>query len=800
MSRRFAKGLWVFGLLFGLSLAAFAQEKDEAGTVKISWEEFKRLLELGKDEIVLSWTEFQRIIAQTGTSFIPSFELRDEKVVLTRAQFRALLERMKPPDPKTVPRPADFLLRRSSYRARLGGGAVLVRAEIAVDVFPSSPGAYVKVPLFPGSIALREVWMNDAPALVEIVDGRYSVATDKAGPLRIAAEFALRGPGEQAQGISFPILRSPITTLDLDLPYGPLDVEVAGAQQLEVSERGTATHVFAVLTPAEAVSVKWRKKIAEAAPGPAKIYADTVTLISVEDDALRINAEIALSVLQNTIPAVLFRIPDGISILEVRGGGVGDWREIRRKDATYLEIPFDFPKKGNFSITVVAEKLLPGENLAVDYAGFAVADAVREKGFIGLELKGAAEVVLAGAKGADALDISELPAALISRSQKPLIFGFKYLRPPFDLVFEVKKHASVPVIGTVIDTASGVTLFTEDGKLVHRIIYSVRNTSKQFLEIALPKGAELWSVFVAGEPAKPRWSEGRILIPLNRSREGASGLAAFDVEIIYYEKGGRLGAFGRRATRFPVPDVIISRALWSVYLPAGYEYLHFGGSVEKERMASGLRPLLGLKRRSASPVEPGPLKPGEELPPEYKDRILREAEKMKKEFSANLAFDQTQLVSQAENEFRFNQRLQDIKGGELTVASGILSLRVQIPTSGELYRFAKTLVSGEAMTLSLAFLAGGFRTGAVVLILAAFALAVFLVLRTGRAASWIAALAIAAAVLLWVFSKGLAAAFLIGGLAAIVLAKANTLFRMIKLRTKKPAPESGTNPPSENQK
>jgi hypothetical protein len=359
-------------------------------------------------------------------------------------------------------------------------------------------------------------------------------------------------------------------------------------------------------------------------------------------------------------------------------------------------------------------------------------DAIREKGFLGVELKGAAEVVVSSVQGADLLDVSELPGPLIGRSLKPLIFGFKYLRSPYALVLDIKKHEEVRMISTVIDLASGVTLVTEDGKIVHRIVYSVRNTSKQFLELALPKDAELWSVFVDGAPAKPRRGDGQILIPLNRSREGASGLAAFDVEVIYHQKAAGFGAMGRRSAEFPVPDIIISQALWSVYLPVGYDYLSFGGSVEKERSASGLRPILGIKRRTASRIESDAPKPGEAMPPDYKDRLLRQADEMKKEFGAKLAFEQSQLASQAENELRFNQRVQDVQAGGAAVATGVLPIRVQIPTSGELYRFAETLVSGEPMTLRVTYVAGGVKRLVLAVLLAAVALAVFLFLRKSR--------------------------------------------------------------------
>lgn len=722
----------VLALVLAFSLAAAAQDAAETGAVRISWEEFKKLLDLGKDEIVLSWAEFQQIIAQTDTKIVPAFELRDEKVVLTRAQFRNLLEKMKPPASTGVLRPAECLLRKAAYRGRLAGGAVLVLADISAEVFPAAPRAYINVALFPGQVAVRDIRLNDVPALIEIRDGRYTVSTARAGQLRIAVDFALRATGDQVQGISFPVPRTPITTLEFDLPYPGLEVEVPGAQQLEVSDRNGATHVFAVLTPTENISLRWRKKIAEAPAGPAKIYADTLTLISVEEDAVRINAEIALSVLQNTIPSLVLRVPEGYSILDVRGPGVGDWRELTRKEETYLEVPFDFPKKGSFALTIAAEKILPHAAQAAGYTGFTVVDAIREKGFLGVELKGASEVVVSSVQGADVLDVSELPGSLIGRSLKPLIFGFKYLRSPYALVLDIKKHEEVRVISTVIDLASGVTLVTGDGKIVHRIVYSVRNTSKQFLELALPKDAELWSVFVDGAPAKPRRGDGKILIPLNRSREGASGLAAFDVEVIYHQKARRLGAFGRRSAEFPGPDVIISQALWSVYLPVGYDYLRFGGTVEKEKSATGLRAILGLKRRTASRIETDVPKPGEDMPPDYRDRLLSQAEEMKKEFGAKLALDQSQLASQAENELRFNQRVRDVQAGGAVAATGVLPIRVQIPTSGKLYRFAETLVSAEPMTLRLTYMAGGITRLVLVLLLAAAALGIFLFLRKSR--------------------------------------------------------------------
>jgi hypothetical protein len=698
-------------VLVGLAVAlagsgALAQDVRDKGAVKISWDEFRTLLDLDKDEFVLSWAEFQKILAQTGFKYVPPFVLKEEKVVLTRSQFTKLLDQMKPPLDPVIQPPADYLMTRAFYRGVIRGGSARFRAEFDLQVFDAGQQKFIDIPLFPTSLALKNVLFDGRQALVVIRDNRHTLTTMEKGSHRAVVDFSLAAQAEHGPwALSFPIPLTAVTAFEVDIPFRDIDVEIAGAQELEVTERGGLTHVRALLSPTNRADVRWRKRPQEIERGPAKVYSETVNLLSLEDDALRVQTEMALSILQNVVSSVVIRVPQGYSVLEVRGSGIEDWREVKTKGVSELEIVFEYPKKGQFALSLTAEKLLPDSSPAVDFEGFTVRDSVREKGFLGIELKSASEVTLADSEGLDRLDVSELPAALINRSRKPLLFGFKYLRHPYSLVLSITKHEELPVIGTVVDSASGVTLFTEDGKLVHRIVFLVRNTSKQFMELELPEGAQVWSVFVGGEPAKPRFHEAKILIPLNRSAQGATGLTAFEVELIYFERSTRFGWLGRKDSRFPVPDIIVSQMLWSVYLPQGYRIALFGGTVEKEKTARGLRPLLGARSKVLSYLEPGP-----EVPAEGKDereRMAREADHAKKQFSANLALSEEQFVNQMENELRFGKRMDDVQAGRIPAAGGILPIRINIPASGQVFRFAKTLVSGDPLTLSCSYLSGG---------------------------------------------------------------------------------------------
>jgi hypothetical protein len=183
-------------------------------------------------------------------------------------------------------------------------------------------------------------------------------------------------------------------------------------------------------------------------------------------------------------------------------------------------------------------------------------------------------------------------------------------------------------------------------------------------------------------------------------------LSAFEVELIYFERSTRFGWFGRKDSRFPVPDIIVSQMLWSVYIPQGYLIARFAGTVEKEKTARGLRPLLGARARVISYLEPGPEVPAEGK--DEKERVTREAGRAKKQFSANLALSEEQFIQQMENELRFGKRMDDIQAGRVPAAGGILPIRINIPASGQLFRFAKTLVSGEPLTLSCSYLSGGW--------------------------------------------------------------------------------------------
>jgi hypothetical protein len=712
-----------FILLVSIHGILWAEEKFPApsstGQILLPWDKFQKLLNLDEDKVSLDLEDFAAIVRQTGTRDLPPFAVNEGKVVLKKEDFKKLLKSMEPP--KHDPTLGDFLLTSASYKARVEKETTEVSATFNIEVLPRRGRKdFLVVPLLRKDIALKAMTMDGKDALVTEKNGYHAAAIAQEGSHKATAIFTIatdlkRGP----QSISFPIPRTPIILLSLEIPLPSIQPEIPSATSIKRTEKGNSTLIEAVLSPTENVRVAWSLIIPEAEKGPPKIYADLWQLLCIEDDALRVNATASINVLQNTITGISFRVPEKYQILDVVGQVVGDWKEKEVKGQRMLDVTLKTPRQGKFDFLIRAERIFEEGTVVADFKGFSIPSSVREKGFIAVEMKGSAEAKVTESEGLDRASFSELPPQLLSYSVKPLIFAYKYLRHPYRIVLDITKHKELPVISTVVDNASGITLFTEDGKLVHRLTYTVRNTWKQFMEVALPKDAELWGAYVDGKSVKPTKNEkGKILIPLNRSQSSEGGLAPFDVELIYFQKAEKFGWLGVKKSSFTIPDLVMSRVIWSIYLPFDYSFVHFGGTMEKEKIARGISPLLGIGKRAVDynelyrqyRITPGApsLKPGEKGETELDRKrkalsMLQSQRTLQSEFGRNLPVDQEVMADQLSREMSFSAKLEEVAvTGGLT--PGVMPIRVHVPTIGQVYRFAKQIASDEPLIVETTYI------------------------------------------------------------------------------------------------
>jgi len=194
----------------------------------------------------------------------------------------------------------------------------------------------------------------------------------------------------------------------------------------------------------------------------------------------------------------------------------------------------------------------------------------RMKGWVGVESRGNLEIGAGDVVGATPVDVRSLPAAILGITDQPVLLGYKYLGKAVSIPLLVSDHDDVDVLVTLLDQTRARTMWTVDGRRLTSVKYQVRNNRKQFLRLALPAKAELWSASVGGRAVQPaKASDGRVLIPLVRSQATGGALAAFEVEVVYVESGEPTPKSGRGsfAAELPRADAPSTYVAWTVYAP-----------------------------------------------------------------------------------------------------------------------------------------------------------------------------------------------------------------------------------------
>jgi hypothetical protein len=113
-------------------------------------------------------------------------------------------------------------------------------------------------------------------------------------------------------------------------------------------------------------------------------------------------------------------------------------------------------------------------------------------------------------------------------------------------------------------------MWTPEGRRLTSVKYQIRNNRKQFLRLALPKDAELWSASVGGRAVQPAQAgDGRVMIPLVRSQAAGGALAAFEVEVVYVEMGTPPAENGKGGfiAQLPKADAPSTYVAWTIYAP-----------------------------------------------------------------------------------------------------------------------------------------------------------------------------------------------------------------------------------------
>ena len=120
------------------------------------------------------------------------------------------------------------------------------------------------------------------------------------------------------------------------------------------------------------------------------------------------------------------------------------------------------------------------------------------------------------------------------------------------------------------------TLVTSEGRALTEVSLWVRNRAQPIAKVALPPGASMVSVEVAGQPAKPVEGKDGTRVPLLRPGFRPDG--PYNVSFVYLHAGAPFAKKGNMQMTLPKMDMPVSVVEWELFIPDRYRADRFDGN------------------------------------------------------------------------------------------------------------------------------------------------------------------------------------------------------------------------------
>jgi hypothetical protein len=486
-------------------------------------------------------------------------------IVIPAADYQSLRARAYPIEPSPEPPPVQATLTRINYDLTITGEMAAGQAILVVDVIKDG---WVRIPI-PSSLLVREAKLDGKP--VPLVGGDQpnakSAVFNHQGRAELQLDIVLPVTTTAAnESISLPPAVAGITRASIQLPRQGIEVKLTGGFLSEKSEAAAKSRWVAYGRGSEPLVFSWWKKADDhRSSQPLRMRGSLTELVGLGEDSTSIQAEVNAEILQGAAQEIRIQLPDKVAINQVAGAMVADW-EMRSGElaVTFIE-PVE--KTARFLIGGETRTARDGQ---IDIPLLRLLNAERETGGVAVEVLGAGEIKdrkSAGLESADASDLGEF----VSNRQSPSLLAFRFrsgdAKASRSLAVNVARYTQEAVLMANIEEARYRILMSNEGKSLVQARYAIRNNQRNFLKIALPPNAVIWSATLSGKPIRPgQTSDSSLLLPLEKARAGEEA-PAFSVEVLYFSRGDQWNNSGKCKLALPLLDLPVSRTGLQYFYP-----------------------------------------------------------------------------------------------------------------------------------------------------------------------------------------------------------------------------------------
>lgn len=306
----------------------------------------------------------------------------------------------------------------------------------------------------------------------------------------------------------------------------------------------------------------------------AWVRAEIVDNVSITETLMSGHALVRYDIANAPVKELSLRVPDTFQNVEITGPNIRS----REQDGNIWHVELQSPAQGDYTLAVTWEQPFSQQTNAMEFAGVSAEGVERETGLLAISAKAPMQVSEAGTEELQRVDTGDFPD-WAGTPDPATALVYSYVRPGYKLSLDVRRLDDAEVLQAIVENAQFTSVVGDDGQMMTEMSLSLQSNGRQFLEIALPAGATVWSAFVAGQPVQPGLRDGKLLLPIEQSTANDN---ATSVELTYVGTNDFPRAHGQVGFISPQFDVPLKNAQWEVYLPPNYDYKDFRGTMTRE--------------------------------------------------------------------------------------------------------------------------------------------------------------------------------------------------------------------------
>ncbi|MEE8409953.1 MAG: hypothetical protein V3T05_10125, partial [Myxococcota bacterium] len=294
--------------------------------------------------------------------------------------------------------------------ARTGALALKLRLRVTLG----RPNTWKTVPLVGDDVVLVRATDGGRSLSVSRRNGYHVWVTQRTGEMSLELDILVpaRGPRGSIE-FDFLVARTPVTTFQCRFPVPNLEPKLSAAVHSQVRTRGTVTVLEATLRPTTRIHLVGFRDFGQAEGRPAKIYAESLNLVSVAEGAIDVFSVVRYTILYAGTREFQILVPPGLTVVSADGEGAFRFELVKRADGTLLNGETAFPIRKNYEISLRLHRETPKEEKVLDVPIPRALGVEREHGWLAVEVPSKLRLEEAERRDILVVDERQLPAEMV---------------------------------------------------------------------------------------------------------------------------------------------------------------------------------------------------------------------------------------------------------------------------------------------------------------------------------------------------------------------------------------------------